>query len=268
MVAESITEPVRAGGERGELVELRVAESGDLLPRGMRGEGARKALPAHARLEPVGELWIVEPPRQPQPNEQVGSAAVRERCPQHRDQRSSQRGVTERHATLERDRHAGLGEDPFDQRSGRLRIGQRHRDVLGSDAAGDRFARSLGQQLKLGALAAAIEQGDRIARIRALAGRFEERALEVVQRRARLRLIVLGERRQPLVTVGNRGEVPESPGAGAVEIIAIVFVRQRDRHRRDPGQRLDNVQLDRRQVVESVEENRPFCPAARLLEQR
>ena len=82
------------------------------------------------------------------------------------------------------------------------RLAQDDRDVLGREALlGDQARDVRGDQLELGALAAALQQQQGVARIgRPARGGLEQRALERVQRRAR---VVLGERRQ-LDVLGRR----------------------------------------------------------------
>ena len=120
-------------------------------------------------------------------------------------------------------------------------------------------------ELGLGALAARFEQTDGRPRVDPLGRRLEQTALEVVQRAAGVRRVVLLERRQLLDASGERAQLLHDLGPGA-ERRPLRLVGERHGHLDpdDPGERLDRVTLDRRQVVEAVNEHGRLPPAAGL----
>ncbi len=138
-------------------------------------------------------------------------------------------------------------------------------DLLGRDASVDEPHDLAGDDFGLGALAARLEQADDRPRINPLGRRLEQAPLEVMQRLPGLRRVVLLQRRQLLDAAGERAERLHDLGPGT-ERRALRLVGERHRHLDpdDPGQRLDRVPLDRRQVVEAVHEHRRLPPAAGL----
>ena len=113
-------------------------------------------------------------------------------------------------------------------------------------------------QLGLRALVAALEELDGHAS-RGPEAVFEERALEVVQRRL---LVVGGGRRELDRLGGDRAEPLERRGTTA-QCNAAGLARERDRNRRADatGERFDRVKLERVEVIEAVAEDRRGSPA-------
>ena len=254
------------GCEAVELVQDEVRMVG--LPQRPRRARARRPLDPCALLETVGQSGALELARGAQPGQQVVGAAIGHGAAQQGDEAAAERGVTGRDRALEREGDAELPED-LGQQGGVLgRLAHDDRHVLGREAALADQARDVrGDELELGALAAALEQQQRVARIGAPGRRrLEQRALERVQRGA---LVVLGAGRQ-LDVLGAEGHELLEGVAAAGEGHAPGLVGQRDGDRRGgvDGERLDRVALQRLEVVEAVEEDRRRAPARRLEAQR
>ena len=253
-------------GERVERVERRAAQA--RLPG--RAGGARAAQPAaaHAHLERVGERHVLEPAGGPQPGEQVRRLAPGQRRARSRQDAGAEPGAGERHAPVVADRDAVAGEHLGEQRGRAGVAAQQHRDLGRLEPLAHQLEHGGADQLGLGALAARLEQPHRPVG-RALGRlRLEQRPLQVVQRGTGGGRVVLRALRQRH-DLGERPQLLDDGGA-AGERDAARLVRQRHEHVgagvRD--QRLDGVALDRREVVEAVEEDGPPAPRARSGAQR
>ena len=124
-----------------------------------------------------------------------------------------------------------------------------------------------GDQLGLRALAACLQQPDRAVR-RPLAGfGLEQAALEVVQGVAGVRRVVLGPVVEQLVALGERLEQLDGRRP-AGERRAAWLVGERDADLGVAGERLHGVALERRQIVEAVQEHRAAAPRGRAVAQR
>ena len=268
-------------GQRAAAAPLRRAHAIDrrqrpalLLPEDAGRVRAAGALLARPCLEAIGELGVLQEAGSAQVCDEVLGAAVGQRAAQQADEPAPERGVAERDAPVQRDRDAVGREDLRQQRGVLGGRAQHDGDLLRRDAPGDQPRRLGRHELELGALAAALQQGDRVAggdrvgveELGLLV--LEEAALEVVQRRARGRRVVLGAGGEDLVLDALANEVEErrrAPGEGH----PAGLVGQRQRHlgaRR--GERLDGVVLQRLQVVEAVEEDGRGAPRGRVLAQR
>ncbi len=249
---QALAEPRRIARERGQLVDLAEAKARPPLPDRVGAGGVLDARPAQRALQHVGELGLVEASRDAQPRQQILGRPAGQHHGEQRDQRAAERGVRDRDAALERDRHAGLGEHALDERRRVADVAQRDRDLLGRRALGDRRARGLGDQLQLGPLPAAHEQGHRDARVRALRRVGEQRALEMPERGDAL--LAVGQAHVPVAR--ELEQLAERARARAVDVVAPVLVGQRDDDLgADRRQGADRVELRRGEVVEAVEEH-------------
>ena len=177
----------RIAGRRREAVELVQDEVGVVgLPQRPRLRRGRRPLDAGALLEAIGQPGARELARRAQPGEQVVGAAGGQRAAQQGDDAAPERGVPGDDRALQREGDLERAEDLREQRGVLARLAHDDRDVLGREALlGDQPRDVGGDQLELGALAAALEQQQRIAGVGAPAGRrLEQRALQRVQRRA------------------------------------------------------------------------------------
>ena len=259
----------RVARRRGDAIELVQDEVGVVgLPQRARRRGGRGPLDARTLLEAIGEPGALQLARGAQPGEQVVRAAGAQRAAQQGDDPAPERGVPGDDRALQRVGDLERPEDLRQQRGVLARLAQDDRDVLGREALlGDQARDVRGDQLELGALAAALQQQQGVARIgRPARGGLEQRALERVQRRAR---VVLGERRQ-LDVLGPEGhELLEGLAAPRERRPAgLVGQGHRDRRAGVDGQRLDRVALDRREVVEAVQQHGRRAPARGLQAQR
>ena len=130
---------------------------------GRRAGRCRRARPANA-ARPAGR-----------------PAAREQRAAKQGEQRAPQRGAGQHDPDLVRDRDSRVAEDLVDERRGLAHVTQRDGDVLRCRAAVDQPPHALGDQLELGARAAALEQLDRRAgvgapRLRPRTGRARARA--------------------------------------------------------------------------------------------
>ena len=246
------------GARRAGLVEP--GERGARLGRGVELGSA------DADLEPVGGAGVREPAWGAQPGEQVGGGAARKRRAGRGEDSGAESRPGERDAAVEADRHAVV----LEHLRRHLGLGgaaaHEHRDVVGQHAGAGQLQHLGGDELGLGALAARLEQPDRpVGRDAAGAG-LEQAALEVVEGRAGGGSVVLGAVGQQFVAVGERFEQLDGRRP-AGERRPPGLVGERDAHVRVAGQGLDGVALQRRQVVEAVEEHRPTAPGGRPLAQ-
>ncbi len=231
------------------------------LARGLRRPGARLA---RLLFEVVGQPRVAQEARGSQPGQQVVGRGVVLGAPGERDQPAAERRVAERHPPRQRVRDPVGRQDLLGQRRGVLRLAPHDRDVLGRVAlVADQPCDVRGDLLDLGSLTAGLQHHDRALGIRA-GGRarihLEQVALEVMQRGMLVvvspaveRDDLVGERQQVVVRLGARGKRDAAGLEG-----------QRQRHRRMAGERLDGVDLQRRQVVEAVEEHGRGAPAMRI----
>ena len=135
------------------------------------------------------------------------------------------------------------------------------RDVLGGHAVAQELQDRRSDELGLGALAAGLEQPDGAVGCHLRRVGLEQRALEVVERAAGARRVVLGAGLEQHVLARERLEQLDRRRA-AGERGAARLVRERDG---DGGvgvadERLDQVELGGRQVVEAVQQQRPPVP--------
>ena len=140
---------------------------------------------------------------------------------------------------------------------------QQDRDVARLDPVAHQLEHLGADELGLGALAARLEQADGAVGRAPGAPGLEQGALEVMQRRAGGRRVVLRALGQ-VDDVGERAQLLDRRGA-AGEGDAAGLVGQRHDHvrRAVAGQRLDRVALRRGEVVEAVEEDRAPAPRRR-----
>ena len=265
------------GDERGEQL-LGPGLGGDLerveprqrprrpLARGRSGVGLLG--PAHARLQRVDLRRAgLDHPRRAQPREQVLRATARQRRASARQHAGAQPRAGQRDPPRPRHLDPVRAEHLREQRR-RARPAQEHRDVLRRDPVAHQLQHLGADDLRLGALAAGLEQPHRTVGRPPLGAALEQRALEVVQRRARRRGVVLGalvqrhdlrQRRQLLH--GRRA---------ARQRVAPGLVGQRHPHigLADARERLHRVELRARELVEAVEEHRPPAPRRRRCAQR
>ena len=176
--------------------------------------------------------------------------------------------MPERDPPVERDRHAEGAEDLRQQRGVLARArAARPRSPPARRRPRTDQPRGLGRdELELGALAAALQQRDRARRVDRVGVEqlalveLEEAALEVVQRGARGRRVVLGAGGEHAVLDALAVELGERRRA-AGERHPAGLVGERQRHvGAGRGERLDGVVLQRLQVVEAVEEDRRLAP--------
>jgi hypothetical protein len=247
-------------GERVERAQRRTPEV--RLPRRAGGARGPELAAAHADLERVRERRVGEPARRAQPREQVVGGAARQRGARTGQHARAEPRASERHAAVVAHRDPVAGEHLCEQRGRAGIAAEQHRDVGRLDPLPHQLERRGADELGLGALAAGLEQAHRpVGRALDRVG-LEQRPLQVVQRRSSRRRVVLGPLRQ-------RHDVCERPqlldGRGtAGERDAPRLVRQRDEHV-DAGvanEGLHRVALDRREVVEAVEEHGPPAPGA------
>ncbi len=251
------------GRGRGDRVERRQRRTAQprLPDRARRARAADLPAP-HAQLERVGERGIGEPARGPQPREQVRRLASRQRRARARQHARAEPRARERHAPVVAHRDPVAGQHLGEQRGRAGVAAQQHRDLRRLDPLAHELQHGRADQLRLGALPAGLEQPHRAVRRAAHGLGLEQRPLEVVQRGAGRGRVVLRPLRQ-LDDLGERPQLLHGRGA-AGERDPAGLVRQRDEHvgAGVTRERLDGVALDRRQVVEAVEEHRPAAPAA------
>ncbi len=120
-------------------------------------------------------------------------------------------------------------------------------------------------QLQLGALAARHVHPDGVAWVGLAADGLEQAALQGVKRGARVVRVVVGDRLQVGDLGAHRHELLAQARRG-LERLPAGLVRERDGHVgiRAVGQHAQRLALERREVVEPVEEDRRPAPALRL----
>ncbi len=187
---------------------------------------------------------------------------------QQPDQRLADRGVGEAPAPLQRVRDRGPPEDLFQQLGGD-RPAVHDRDLPGRRPGAQQRADLLGEELELAPLIAALQQSHRAAVLGPPRAGLEQRALEMGQRPACPRRVVVPARLQDGLPGGQRRErlvAARAPG----ERRAPRLEGERHRHLRvdHRAERLDRVELQPRQVVEAVEQHRRPAPACRPAPQR
>ena len=157
-----------------------------------------------------------------------------------------------------------LAEDIDEQRCERLRRAMDERNLMRLRAAVEEAPDLLRDELQLGALAAALEQlhgprGMDPRLSRAFPARLEEAALQVAQRGPRGVGIVAGRGCDDDVLARPRQQRLEGRRAlGKRNPARLEGERHRDGRIEDARKRLDRIELERREVVEAVEEDR--CP--------
>ena len=177
-----------ARARRGDAVDRVRTKSGWSASHSARACAAvARALAAGALLQAVGQAG---PRELPGVRSQVSRSSA---LPSSSAQRSSARrprpsgGVPGGEGRGQREGDSSVAEDLLEQRGVLARLAQDDRDVLGREGR-SRISRATcgGDELDLGALAAALEQQQRVAADRGAAARrrLEQRALECVQRRA------------------------------------------------------------------------------------
>ncbi len=240
-----------------------------VLPALARDRKVTDPLSAQLALEAVDELAALDDAGDPQPADQIGRAAAQQCGAQQREQPAAERRVGEALAPRRRVRDAEEVEQRRQQRADRRGSTRQHRDLAGRAARGEQPRDLRGDQLGLGALVAALEQRDRVAGVGLPRRVLEQRALEVMQRLARRRLVVVGERRQLDHLLGERPQGFERRRApGERDAPRLARQREHDRRADAPGERLDRVELDRVEVVEAVAEDGRAPPAIRREPQR
>ena len=173
----------------------------------------------------------------------------------------------ERDAAVEADRHAVALEHLAEDLGLAGAAAHEHGDVVGQHAGARQLEHLGGHQLGLGPLAAGLQQPHRAVGPDPAGARLEQPALEMVQRGAGGRRVVLGAVLQQLVALGQRLEQLDRRRAPR-ERRPARLVGERDADVGVPGERLDGVALERRQIVEPVQEHRPAAPGRRPLAQR
>ena len=218
------------------------------------------------RLERVGGVRVGQAAGRPQPGQHVGGGAAGQRGARGGEHAGAEPGAAERDPALEAHRHAVALEHLAEHAGLGRPAAHEHGDVLGQDARAGQLEDLGGHELRLGALAARLQQPHRAVRRPAAGGRLEQAALEVVQGVAGVGRVVLGAVLEQLVALGQRLE--QLDGGGPVgERRAARLVGERHAHVGVAGERLDGVPLERRQVVEPVQEDRAGAPGGGALAQ-
>ena len=244
-----------------ELAQLEVLA----LPQRPSLGGAVSALGAHRRLEPVREPGPAQAPRRAQVGEQVVGAAAERRAADQRQQAAPEARVSERDPPVDRVGDAVGAEHLLEQRGVLARAPKHNGDVAGLDPLAQQLQDARSGQLDLGALAARAVERDRRAGIDGLARLLEQPPLQLVQRGARrLRVVLVNRIERPLL--GAAGEQLLPDGGGGPEGLASGLEGQRDRDVRAAaaGDRLERIQLERREVVEAVNEQGGAAPGGRV----
>ncbi len=253
------------GGLRG------VAERVDLLERPAqplaRLHRAAQALAPDLQLQRIRELAPLQHARAAQIGEQIlrgGAGSGQPRAARERQHAASERRVRERQLALRGEVDPVFGERSLEH--GR-RPGERaadDHDLLRRDAASAQREHLGGDQLRLGSLAAGLEQADRGAGVDPLGAGLEQPSLEVVESRARARLVVLVELRQLEHAVGQSPELLGRAGAREQRLAAgLVGDRHRHLNAGEAREHLECVALQRGQLVEAIEEHGLVAPARR-----
>ena len=233
------------------------------LPQLPRLRGAVSALPADLRLEAVGKPRHAQQARGPQVSEQVLGAPVQDRAAHECEQPAPETGVPEWDRAVERIRDAVRAKDLLDQRGLAGRRAEDDGHVPRLDPLPEQLEHARARELDLGSLATGGVEGDRGAGVHARARlRLEQAALDVVERPARpLGVVVLERRKRELP--GPAGEQLLTYAGDRLEGDPAGLEGQGDRHigPASPGHRLERVQLERREVVEAVDEQRRAAPA-------
>ncbi len=268
----------RLGVERGQQrFRSRFRRRGQGVERVQRRAVPERAGPARApdlaapdaRLERIGGRGIRQPARRAQPGQEVGGRAARERGPGPGQHARAEPRPLERHAAVVGDRDPVAGQHLREQRRAGGVPAQQHRDVRRVDALPHELEHGGADQLGLGALPARLEQAHRAVRRQGGGAGLEQAPLEVVQRRAGGRRVVLRALGQVDELGGQRLQLRDRARA-AREGHAPGLVGQRDAHvgLGVADQRLDRVALRGREVVEAVQEHRPPSPCRRRGPQR
>ena len=247
-------------GERVERHERRAAEA--RLPDGAGGTGAAQLATAHAHLERVRAGGVGEPARRPQPGQQVLGGGAGQRRAGAGQHAGAEPRARERDAAVVADRDPVAGEHLGEERGRAGVAAQQHGDVRRLDPLAHQLEHGGADELGLGTLSAGLEQPHRAVGREPDRLGLEQRALQVVQRGARPGRVVLRALRQRH-DLGQRAQLLDRGGA-AGERDAAGLVGERDEHvdARVAHERLDGVALDRREIVEAVEEHRPAAPGA------
>ncbi len=173
------------------------------------------------------------------------------------DQGAADLGRRERERRLERHRDPHLPQDGREQPPARIRVAEDDRDVVGF-VAGAQQARDLDpHRLGLAAGAGGLEQDEAVVDRDAVGPRLEQRLIEVPQGRAGGVALLEWELLRglgPAVAQGRDQPGPRREGPAVGE-------RDRDRHRGRGGERVDQLELGAREVVEAVHEHGPRAPA-------
>ncbi len=161
------------------------------LPDRFRLSRAGCPLASRLRLQPVGQLGALQQARGAQPGQQVAQLAVVGRAAQCPHQRPAGGGVGEGHPSLQGVGNALRVEHLPEQVGHHTRHAVHHRDLLGLHPLVEQRPDLARHQLELGALAPALQQSHRPGRVHPRGVRLEQRALQMVQRHARFRRVVL-----------------------------------------------------------------------------
>ena len=263
-----VADAVAAGGS-GDPVELgkrRLAER--RLPHAAGGGGALQLATADAALQRVCRLGRRQAAGRAQPPQHVGGAAARERGARERQQSGAERCRLQRDGAARGDGHVQAAQDVAERRPLAVAGTQHDRDLGRCDARRQQPLDLGAGQLRLGPLAAGLEQPHRAAGVGPAWRVLEQAAFEVRERGLRRGRVVGVGRRQLDVLGGLLAQPLDEPRAGG-ERGPLGLVGERHDHRGAdrPGQRLDRVHLQRRQIVPAVQGDGPLAPPRRLLAQ-
>ena len=188
----------------------------------------------------------------------------RTRAAQRAQQRRADRRIAEAPRARQRERNARLREHLLQQIEGGGRRAQRERDLLGRDALAQECRHLARHQLELVSLAACLEEAHCLAGVHPPCVRHEQRPLQVGECAARPLRVVAASRRQLAMLGGQRRERLEAARATS-EGSARRLVGERHRHAGvdHHAQRFDRVELQPREIVEAVEQNRSGRPQRR-----
>ena len=272
---EALEAAVELGGQLAHAARLRqavelVERPVLLLPQLAGALGLLGAHPPHRGLQLVGARGLVELAGRAQPGEQVVGAAGAGGAAQEGEQPAAKAGVRERHRAVDRERDAVGVEHLLHHRRVARGVAEHHRHLARRGAVAEQREHVRAHQLDLGALAARRVGAHRLARRAPLAGVVVEQApLEVVERVARLVGVVVGHRLERRPLAGDRRQLLVHRGH-RLERGPAGLERQRHGHvgLGAAAERLERVELERREVVEAVDEHRGAAPARGLAPQR
>ena len=153
-LARQLAERVGRLGQRVEVVQL-PAEARPRLG------GRPDALAADRRLERIGDVRGVQHPRRAEIFEQILGAALTQHAAGQRKHAVPERGLTERHSMTARDRDPVEIEHVPELRGGPIERTVDDHDLVPGHASLQERQHFGGDEFRLGALAAGLEQADR-----------------------------------------------------------------------------------------------------------